>query len=91
MDVTTACAGRTDVAHGGVGHAWRPADVDVAFGEVRNELAQVRGREQALPYLTQEVLQAQFNPNIDMVGGATATSFAFEQSLQAALLQASKI
>jgi len=47
--------------------------------------------QQALPYLTQEVLQAQFNPNIDMVGGATATSFAFEQSLQGALLQAQKV
>ena len=47
--------------------------------------------EQALPYLTQEVLQAQFNPNISMISGATATSFAFEQSLQAAILQAEKV
>ena len=47
--------------------------------------------QQALPYLTQEVLQAQFNPNIDMIGGATATSYAFEQSLQAALLAAKKV
>jgi uncharacterized protein with FMN-binding domain len=47
--------------------------------------------QQALPYLTQEVLRAQFNPNIDMISGATATSFAFEQSLQAALLQAKKV
>ncbi len=47
--------------------------------------------QQALPYLAQEVLQAQFNPNIDMIGGATATSFAFEQSLQAAILQAKKV
>jgi len=47
--------------------------------------------QQALPYLTQEVLQAQFDPNIDMVGGATATSFAFQQSLQAALLAAKKV
>jgi uncharacterized protein with FMN-binding domain len=46
---------------------------------------------QALPYLTQEVLKAQFNPNIDMIGGATATSFAFQQSLQAALLEAKKV
>jgi uncharacterized protein with FMN-binding domain len=46
--------------------------------------------QQALPYLTQEVLKAQFNPNIDMVGGATATSYAFAQSLQAALVQAKK-
>jgi uncharacterized protein with FMN-binding domain len=47
--------------------------------------------QQALPYLTQEVLQAQFNPNIDMISGATATSFAFEQSLQAAILRAKKV
>ena len=47
--------------------------------------------QQALPFLTQEVLQAQFNPNIDMIGGATATSYAFEQSLQAALLAAKKV
>lgn len=46
---------------------------------------------QALPWLKQEVLQAQFNPNIQMVGGATATSYAFEQSLQAAILNAKKI
>ncbi|MDE3191642.1 MAG: hypothetical protein KGL94_12585 [Acidobacteriota bacterium] len=46
---------------------------------------------QALPWLKQEVLQAQFNPNIQMVGGATATSYAFEQSLQAAILDAKKI
>jgi len=47
--------------------------------------------DQALPWLKQEVLQAQFNPNIDMVGGATATSYAFAQSLQAALLAAKKV
>ena len=47
--------------------------------------------QQALPYLTQEVLQAQFNPNIELISGATATSFAFVQSLQAALLQAKKV
>jgi len=46
--------------------------------------------QQALPWLTQEVLQAQFNPNINMISGATATSYAFEQSLQAALLAAKK-
>lgn len=47
--------------------------------------------DQALPWLKQEVLQAQFNPNIDMVGGATATSYAFAQSLQAALVSARKV
>lgn len=46
---------------------------------------------QALPYLEQEVMQAQFDPNIQMVGGASATSFAFEESLQAALLKAKKV
>jgi uncharacterized protein with FMN-binding domain len=44
--------------------------------------------QQALPILAQEVLRAQFNPNIDMVSGATDTSYAFEQSLQAALTAA---
>jgi uncharacterized protein with FMN-binding domain len=47
--------------------------------------------EQALPYLTQEVLQAQFNPNIQMVSGATDTSNAFMQSLQSALSKAKKV
>lgn len=46
--------------------------------------------QQAIPWLKQEVLQAQFNPNINMVGGATATSYAFGQSLQAALILAKK-
>jgi uncharacterized protein with FMN-binding domain len=48
--------------------------------------------EQAIPLLTQEVLTTtKFNPNIQLVGGATATSYAFAQSLQAALIQAKKI
>jgi uncharacterized protein with FMN-binding domain len=47
--------------------------------------------QQALPYLTQEVLQAQFNPSIEMVSGATATSDAFIQSLQSALLKAKSV
>jgi uncharacterized protein with FMN-binding domain len=47
--------------------------------------------DQALPYLRQEVLQAQFSSNIDLISGATATSFAFVQSLQSALLQAKKV
>src|SRR5712691_9844517 len=34
---------------------------------------------QALPYLEQEVLQAQMNPNIQFVSGATDTSAAFQQ------------
>jgi uncharacterized protein with FMN-binding domain len=48
--------------------------------------------QQAVPLLTNEVLKTtQFNPNIELVGGATATSYAFAQSLQAAILQAKKI
>jgi uncharacterized protein with FMN-binding domain len=48
--------------------------------------------QQAVPLLTQEVLKTtQFNPNIELVGGATATSDAFAQSLQSAILQAKKI
>jgi uncharacterized protein with FMN-binding domain len=48
--------------------------------------------EQAIPLLTQEVLTTtKFNPNIELVGGATATSYAFAQSLQAALLKAKSI
>ena len=47
--------------------------------------------QQALPYLIEEVLQAQFDPNIQLISGATATSFAFAQSLQSALLAAKKV
>jgi uncharacterized protein with FMN-binding domain len=47
--------------------------------------------EQALPYLRQEVLQAQFDANIDMISGATYTSYAFVQSLQSALLKAKQV
>jgi uncharacterized protein with FMN-binding domain len=47
--------------------------------------------QQALPLLTQEVLRAQFNPNIDMISGATATSYGFVQSLQAAIVAAKKV
>jgi ubiquitin len=46
---------------------------------------------QALPYLEQEVLQAQMNPNIDLISGATATSFGFETSLQGAIALAKKV
>jgi uncharacterized protein with FMN-binding domain len=48
--------------------------------------------QQAIPLLTQEVLKTtKFNPNIELVGGATATSGAFQQSLQAAIIAAKKI
>jgi uncharacterized protein with FMN-binding domain len=42
---------------------------------------------QAIPWLRQETLQAQ-SANIDLIGGATLTSEAYIQSLQAALDQA---
>ncbi len=45
---------------------------------------------QALPYLKQEVLQAQMSSNIQLISGATDTSYAFVQSLQSAILQAKK-
>ena len=41
-------------------------------------------------WLQGEVLQAQLNPNIQLVSGATDTSHAFLQSLQAAILLAKK-
>jgi len=41
----------------------------------------------AMPYLTQEAVSAQ-NANVDIISGATATSEAFQQSLQSALSQA---
>ena len=47
--------------------------------------------QQALPILIQEELSAQFKSNIQMISGATATSYAFAQSLQSALLAAKKV
>jgi hypothetical protein len=46
--------------------------------------------QQALPILVQETLAAQLAGNIQMVSGATDTSYAFAQSLQAALVAAKK-
>lgn len=43
--------------------------------------------QQAMPYLKQEALQAQ-SGNVQIISGATYTSQAFQQSLQAALSQA---
>jgi uncharacterized protein with FMN-binding domain len=43
--------------------------------------------QNALPTLVQEALQAQ-SSGINMVSGATDTSYGFEQSLQSAILQA---
>jgi uncharacterized protein with FMN-binding domain len=48
--------------------------------------------QQAIPLLVQETMQAQFDiSKIDVIGGATATSYGFGRSLQAALLAAKKI
>ena len=47
--------------------------------------------QQALPYLIQETLHAQMNPNIQLVSGASDTSGAFVQSLQSAILLAKKV
>jgi uncharacterized protein with FMN-binding domain len=48
--------------------------------------------QQAVPMLEQETMQAQFDiSKVDVIGGATATSYGFGQSLQAALLAAKKV
>lgn len=48
--------------------------------------------QQAIPLLTQEVLQAGISiSNLQLVSGATATSYGFANSLQDALVQAKKI
>jgi uncharacterized protein with FMN-binding domain len=48
--------------------------------------------QNALPLLVQETLQAQFDiSKVQVISRATDTSFAFGQSLQAALLAAKKI
>jgi uncharacterized protein with FMN-binding domain len=43
--------------------------------------------QQAIPMLVQETLRAQ-STRIDLIGGATATSYGFAQSLQSAILEA---
>jgi uncharacterized protein with FMN-binding domain len=45
--------------------------------------------QNALPVLKSETLRAQ-SANINMVSGATDTSYGYEQSLQAAILKAKK-
>ena len=47
--------------------------------------------QQALPWLKQETLAAQLKGNVQLISGATDTSYAFNQSLQAALLAAKKV
>jgi len=46
--------------------------------------------QQAIPMLEQEALAAQFTGGINMISGASNSSYAFVQSLQAALLGAQK-
>ena len=46
---------------------------------------------QALPWLKQETLAAQLKGNVQLISGATDTSYAFQRSLQAALLTAEKV
>ena|SRR5665647_652992 len=47
----------------------------------------VRINQQAMPYLTQEAITAQ-SSQVDIISGATDTSYAFIQSLASALTQA---
>jgi uncharacterized protein with FMN-binding domain len=48
--------------------------------------------QQAIPMLVQEELQAQFNiSQLQVIGGATDTSYAFGRSLQSAILAAKKV
>jgi uncharacterized protein with FMN-binding domain len=61
---------------------------DVAFLQYPNDRSNSRAiNGHAMPYLTQEAIQAQ-NASVDIVSGATDTSMAFQQSLGAALAQA---
>ena len=61
---------------------------DVKFLQYPNDNGtSISINSQAMPYLTQEALQAQ-SSNVNTVSGASATSGAFRQSLQAALAQA---
>ena len=46
--------------------------------------------QQALPMLEQEVLSAQFTGGVQMISGASDSSYAFIQSLQSALMAAQK-
>jgi uncharacterized protein with FMN-binding domain len=61
---------------------------DVKFLQYPNDnRTSISINSQAMPYLTQEAIQAQ-SANVNTVSGASATSGAFRQSLQAALAQA---
>jgi uncharacterized protein with FMN-binding domain len=69
---------------------WRITAVNAAFPDHTDRSVFIN--QQALPMLVQETLSAQFDiSKINVVGGATDTSYGFGQSLQAALLQAKKV
>ncbi len=58
---------------------------DVQFLQYPNDRGTSREiNGQAMPYLTQEAIQAQ-NANVDIISGATQTSIAFRESLASAL------
>lgn len=62
--------------------------IDVQFLQYPNDQSTSRMiNHQAMPYLQQEVIQAQ-NANVNVISGATDTSMAFIQSLTSALNQA---
>jgi uncharacterized protein with FMN-binding domain len=64
---------------------------NVKFLEWPNDRSRsVRINQQALPMLVQEAIQAQ-SGNVDVVSGATDSSYAFAQSLQSALGQAQTV
>lgn len=61
---------------------------DVQFLQYPNDRANsIRINSQAMPYLTQEAIQAQ-SAQVDIISGATDTSQAFIQSLSSALAHA---
>lgn len=61
---------------------------DVQFLQYPNDRrTSIMINTQAMPYLTQEAIQAQ-NANVDTISGASQTSRAFRESLQSALDQA---
>jgi uncharacterized protein with FMN-binding domain len=65
--------------------ARRLVDISATYPTERDRSAFIN--EQAVPYLRAEVLRAQ-SANIDLISGATMTSEAYAQSLQAVLAQA---
>lgn len=62
--------------------------IDVKFLDYpQDRRTSVQINSQAMPYLTQEAIQTQ-SAQVDIISGATATSEAFIQSLQSALVKA---